>query len=177
MLKYLTALEGTSEFIKLYSTSEFNYNLLINGEFDLKDFELTPIITGLLKGTEQMLSSFVEWYYNTVEKDTTTNTRSFNIELSIRDREWKKNITFGSLVKHIKVHVIDKIFKSYCEPNKRYQIIKELNVWNTKIRNSKFHSSNIYNKSLIDPIINDCYHVANTIVHLMSIADTNGNIH
>ncbi len=173
MLKYLTALEGTSEFIKLYSTSEFNYNLLMNGEFDLKDFELTPIITGLLKGTEQMLSSFVEWYYNTLEKDTTTSIRSFNIELSIRDSEWKQNITFGSLVKHIDAHIMDKIFKNCFEPNKRYQVINELNVWNTKIRNSKFHSSNIYNKSLIDPIINDCYHVANTIIQLMRIADSN----
>ena len=167
---YINQLSKKSEFIKLYATSEFMYKTHIEDAISYENMELTPLVTGLLKGTEQMLKAFIEWYHYNHTSFYTDNIMGQNREYLISEETWKEKLTIGNLSQHIMSNILPIILLKNNLMHLQHKIIRAIQIWNNEIRNSKFHHSNIYAYDTnLEYIFDESYHIVRIIINLMHL--------
>lgn len=168
---YIKKLSEKSEFLRLYATSEFMYKVHIEDANSYDNMELTPIITGLLKGTEQMLKGFIEWYHHSKASfysDIIIGNQNKNYLLS--ENTWKEKLTIGNLSQHIVLNILPVILEDSELQHLMHKISRSFQNWNTEIRNSKFHHSNIYAYDTnLEYIFDESYSIVRIIIQLMNL--------
>lgn len=168
---YIKKLSEKSEFLRLYATSEFMYKVHIEDANSYDNMELTPIITGLLKGTEQMLKGFIEWYHHSKASfysDIIIGNQNKNYLIS--ENTWKEKLTIGNLSQHIVLNILPVILEDSKLQHLMHKISRSFQNWNTEIRNSKFHHSNIYAYDTnLEYIFDESYSIVRIIIQLMNL--------
>lgn len=168
---YINKLSKKSDFLRLYATSEFMYKIHIEDANSYDNMELTPIITGLLKGTEQMLKGFIEWYHHnkaSYYSDIIIGNQNKNYLIS--ENIWKEKLTIGNLSQHIVLNILPVILDNSKLQHLMHKISRSFQNWNTEIRNSKFHHSNIYAYDTnLEYIFDESYSIVRIIIQLMHL--------
>lgn len=169
---YLIELSEKSDYLRLYATSEFLYKIHVEDAISYEDMELTPIVTGLLKGTEQMLKRFIECYH---ENNLTINSAKIlgnnATPYYVSESAWKEKLTINKLSQHIVQTILPNILTNNNLQHLIHKISRIFHNWNVEIRNSKFHHSNIYiYNTNLEYVFEESYNIVRIILQLMNLS-------
>jgi len=160
-----------NEISKLFAFSYYLSQKYIYGNtFHTADIDYTTIITGYIKGIEQLIALIIDKSVNIYDIDIKIYNFNRTKMINIRHSNWIEQVSISVLAEYYFNNILSLV--QDIDFNDRFIIeVKDLiHRWIRKVRNSKFHQSNSFFIEGESGIKNEIYMSYKIISHLFDVA-------